>query len=205
MKEVVRRGKDTALRGVKANYAVRVGQQQSRRTENRKEQHNVAALREGIQGGNAITNWFQKQPLMHERTSAVGASIAKSQSVSVEVEESSEEEVSLPPSTRASTCVPSPVGSQSSETGSGHDIAQSSADERVAGNNLPDAGETVAGLVDCDDEQSECPQVPEKGLFEPPPSIAAARSALEAIKLVLKPYRDTRAGYKDPHLNLMMR
>ena len=88
--------------------------------------------------------------------------------------------------------MPSPVGSQSSETKSGHDIAQSSTDEQVAGKNLPDAGETVAGLVDCDDKQSECPQVPEKGLFKPPPSIAAARSALEAIKLVLKPQQGYR-------------
>jgi hypothetical protein len=66
------------------------------------------------------------------------------------------------------------------------------------GDNLPEVDETTAGRVDCDDEQSDCPQVPEKGIFEAPPSIDAARLALEAIKLVLKPHRDTGAGYKDP-------
>ena len=37
MKEVVKRGKDVALRGIKANYAVKVGQKQSRHTETWKE------------------------------------------------------------------------------------------------------------------------------------------------------------------------
>jgi len=215
MKEVVKRGRDAALRGIKGNYAVKVGQQQSRRRENEKKQSKVAALREGIQGGNQITNWFQKKPRARKHDSMIGVSVAQSlaaRSMIMEGEKNSEEEGehSLPPSTqastRASTQVPSPIGSISSENGSEHDITQlSSVEEQVAGDNLPEVDETIAGLVDCDDEQSDCLQVPEKGVFEPPPSVDAARSALEAIKLVLKPRRDTGAGYKDPHIDLLMR
>jgi hypothetical protein len=50
----------------------------------------------------------------------------------------------------------------------------SSVDEQVVGDNFPEVDKTIAGLVDCDDEQSDCLQVPENGIFEAPPSIAAA-------------------------------
>ena len=109
MKEVVKRGRDAALRGIKGNYAVKVGQQQSRRRENEKKQSKVAALWEGIQGGNQITNWFQKKPPAHEHDSTIGASVAQllaARSMVTEVAESSEEEEdepSLPPSTQVST------------------------------------------------------------------------------------------------------
>jgi hypothetical protein len=53
---------------------------------------------------------------------------------------------------------------------------------------------TVVNIVDCNDEQSNCPQVPEKGLFEPPLSMDAAQLALAPIKLVLKPHRDMSTG-----------
>jgi primosomal protein N' len=129
MKEVLKRGRDAALRGVKGNYAVKVGQRQSRWTENEKKQRKVAALREGIRGGNQITNWFQKKPPAHEHDLMIGASIsqslvARSVVTEPEVENSSEEEPSLPPSTQASTQAPSPIGSLSSENGSKRDITQ---------------------------------------------------------------------------------
>jgi hypothetical protein len=80
----------------------------------------------------------------------------------------------------------------------------SSVDEHVVGDNLPEVDETNTGLVHCNDEQPDCPQVPEKRIFKALPSIDAARSALEAIKLVLKPHRDMGAGYKDPQIDLLM-
>jgi hypothetical protein len=185
----------------KANYAMKVGQKQSRCTETWKEQSKVMALREGIQGGNQITNWFQKKPPTDEHDSMIDASTAQS----VAAQSSAMDEPSLPPSTQASTRAASPVVSQlSSENGSEHDIMQSSSvEERIAGN-VTETVESVTGAVNCDDEQSNCPQAPEKGFFERPPSIDAAKLALAAIKLVLKPHRDTGAGYKDPQIDLLM-
>jgi hypothetical protein len=157
MKEVVKRGKDVALRGIKANYAVKVGQKQSRHTETWKEQSKVMALHEGIQGGNQITNWFQKKPPTDEHDS-IDASVAQSvaaQSSATDVEESPEEEdePSLPPSTQALTRAASPVASQlSSENGSKHDIMQlSSVEEQIVGN-MTETVQSVTGTVNCDDK-----------------------------------------------------
>ena len=213
MEEIVKRGKDAAVKGLKATYAVKVGQGQSRRTENRKKQISVAALREGIQGNNQITNWFQKKPPAHERNTTIDSSsvsVYRALSTSVETEsgESSPEEdelVSLPPSTRASTRAPSPIGSFNSGNGPKPDIMRTPSFEQVAPESQPDMDETITSIVDYDDEQSDRLQVPEKGLFEPPPSIDAARLALAAIKLVLKPHRNIGAGYKDPRIDLLMR
>ena len=57
--------------------------------------------------------------------------------------------------------------------------------------------------LEADDEQP--PAVPcEPGNFLPPPSIESAKSALADIKNLLKPPRDTGAGYKDPNLDLVL-
>ena len=143
----------------------------------------MAALHEGIWGGNQITSWFQKKLPAHEHDAMInsgGTSIYQAlatQSVATESEESSPEEdelVSLPPLTQALTQAPSAIGSFNSENGPKPDIMQTLSFKQVAPDSWPDMDETIANIVDCDDEQSDCPQVPEKGLFKPPPSIDAA-------------------------------
>jgi hypothetical protein len=59
-------------------------------------------------------------------------------------------------------------------------------------------------LVDCDEEQSDFPQVPEAGIFLPSPSIEDAQAALTAIKLILKPPRASGIGTKDPQIDLLL-
>jgi hypothetical protein len=61
LQEFIRRGSSAAMRGAKATYAVKIGQQQSRHTENRNKQKLLEAHREGIEGGNKITRWFHKK------------------------------------------------------------------------------------------------------------------------------------------------
>jgi hypothetical protein len=70
---------------------------------------------------------------------------------------------------------------------------------------MADIPPAIASEVDRDEEQSDCPQAPERGLFEPPPSLELARSALAGIKIVLNPPRNTRAGHKDPGFDLLLR
>ena len=62
IQEVVKRSGDTAIRGMKATYAVKLGQTQSKRTMNRHRQAKFVAERnlEGVQGHNKITKWFRR-------------------------------------------------------------------------------------------------------------------------------------------------
>jgi hypothetical protein len=111
--EVVKRSRDTAVRGLKATYAVKLGQTQSKRTINRHKQAKVVARREGIQGGNAITKWFRRQSETQDKSLRSRSGKSDSRSLAAEsirsdlaMEEEEEEEESgsedeplMPPST----------------------------------------------------------------------------------------------------------
>ena len=216
LQEFIRRGSSAAMRGAKATYAVKIGQRQSRHTENWNKQKLLEAHHEGIEGGNKITRWFHKKsapghepPAGHDNASTSQSAIYNS-TMATEVEESSltDDKIPLlPPSTQ----VPSSVASSISESGSLFDITQSlpefalpDSQDQDKLTNSDEIDETITNLVNCDDAQSDPSQAPEKGPFEPPPTIDVARLALADIKLVLKPNRDTGAGYKDPGIDLLM-
>ena len=218
MQEFIKRGSGAAVRGVKGTYAVKVGQLRSKQSQNWDKQKELQALREGVEGGNQLTRWFHKKsPLGHEPpASLIGASTSQSvlydSTLSTDADESSSDGGSVPPSLPPSTRAPSPVASLISQSESEFDITQSLPEpalpyigERVEPTSLQDIDQTIASLVDCDEEQFELPQAPEKGLFEPPPTIDVAKLALADIKRVLKPHRDTGAGYKDPKIDLLLR
>jgi hypothetical protein len=218
IQEVVKRSRDAAMKGLKATYAVKLGQTQSKRTINRHKQANVAAQREGIQGGNEITKWFRRQSETQDKSlrSRSGKSNGRSLSaesirgdLAMEEEEDeleSEDEPSMPPSTRA----PSPSLSETSNNGDEFTDRlrknhAADSEERFEPTSMVDIPPAVASEVDRDEEQSDRPQAPERGLFEPPPSLESARSALAGIKLVLNPPQDTGVGHKDPGYDLLLR
>ena len=61
-----------------------------------------------------------------------------------------------------------------------------------------------ANVADEDDERLAPSQVPERGMFDLAPNIEAVQLVLAYIKLVLKPWRDTGAGYKDLKIDLIL-
>ena len=61
MQEVVQRGESAVAKGIKATYAVKVGQKQSGRSERREKRKKQTEYEEGLRGGNQLENWFKKQ------------------------------------------------------------------------------------------------------------------------------------------------
>ena len=134
----------------------------------------------------------------HGESTSGGLSTRNSQSMAMESEESeSTDEIeesedggdtpALPPTTRT----PSIVSSSASNSPSEDESFDHTADPIKPGFEPINLSE-IDKIVNIDDEQSNCPQVPENGAFDDPPSIEDAQSALDAIKLVLKkPKQDT--------------
>jgi len=174
IQEVVKRSRDAAMRGLKATYAVKLGQTQSKRTINRHKRANAAARREGIQGGNEITKWFRRQSETQDKLLRSRSGKSNGRSLSAELirgdlameeeeeELESEDEPSMPPSTRA----PSPSLSETSNNGdefTDHLRENHAADseEQFEPTSMADIPPAVASEVDRDEEQSDCPQAPE--------------------------------------------
>src|SRR5882724_9484229 len=65
MEESIKRGSNGSA---KASYAVKIGQKQTRRTENHHTQQKRNALEEVQQGGNLITKWYQPKGGPHTIT-----------------------------------------------------------------------------------------------------------------------------------------
>ena len=230
MQEVVQRGKSAVAKGIKATYAVKVGQKQSGRNERRGKSKKQTEYEEGLQGGNQLENWFKKltevEADVAENGSDEDITAGSSRSQAIELQEESEESeydnetVTLPPLTR----VPSPailIGGEV-EPEPEHAITGSlSHGQEFSANVQPlsDLSETELpntavpnialrapeDVINCDEEQSKNPQTPEVGVFEPPPSVKDAHAALKAIKLVLKPHHECGIGFKDSQIDLLLR
>lgn len=226
MQNVVQRGKSAVAKGMKATYAVKVGQKQSGRSERREKRRKVTEYEEGLQGGNQLENWFKKRTGVNadvaeygrDEDITTGSSRLRAIKLREESESDSESEhddetsATLPPSTRA----PSPAISSGEELelepepaiNSSHDreyVANVQPSSDLLSPAVPNVASRAPEDVDCDEEQSENPQAPEIGVFEPPPSVADALAALKAIKLVLKPRRECGIGSKDPRIDLLLR
>ena len=110
MQEVVQRGKGTAARGMKATYAVKVGQRQSGRSERRKKKKKQAEYEEGVVRGFQLQNWFKKwtevKANVVENGSNEELTAGSSRSRAIKLHEESEESehdnemATLPPSMR---------------------------------------------------------------------------------------------------------
>ena len=224
MQKVVQRGKSAVAKGMKATYAVKVGQKQSGRSERRAKRRKVTEYEEGLQGGNQLENWFKKRTGVNAdvaeyrrdedittRSSRLRAIELREESESDSKSEHDDETATLAPSTRA----PSPAISSGEELESEPEPAIDSSHDRGYVANVqpssdlpspavPNVASRAPEDVDCDEEQSENPQALEIGVFEPPPSVADALAALKAIKLVLKPRRECGIGSKDPRIDLLL-
>jgi len=226
MQEVVQRGESAVAKGIKATYAVKVGQKQSGRSERREKRKKQTEYEEGLQGGNQLENWFKKRTgvkadaVEDRRDEDIATGSSRSQAIELREESESEPEhddetATLPPSTRAVSPAISSGGEVESESepaiDPSHDResvtnAQPSSD-LLSPAAIPDIVSRRApeDVIDCDEEQSENPQAPEIGISEPPPSLEDALAALKAIKLVLKPRRECGIGSKDPRIDLLLR
>ncbi|KIM89853.1 hypothetical protein PILCRDRAFT_84701 [Piloderma croceum F 1598] len=111
MQKVIQRGKSAVAKGIKATYAVKVGQKQSGRSERREKSKKQTEYEEGLRGGNQLENWFKKQTEVEadvvENGSDEDITAGSSRSQAIKLQEASEESkhddetATLPPSTRA--------------------------------------------------------------------------------------------------------
>ena len=127
MQEVVQRGKSAVAKGIKATYAVKVGQKQSGRSERREKRKKQTEYEEGLQGGNQLENWFKKRTgvkadaVEDRRDEDIATGSSRSQAIELREESESESEhddetATLPPSTRAVSPAISSGGEVESES-----------------------------------------------------------------------------------------
>jgi hypothetical protein len=224
MQEIVLRGKSAVAKGIKATYAVKVGQKQLGRSERREKRKKQTEYEEGLRGGNQLENWFKKRTGVKADVTEDGrdkdTTTGSSRSQAIELQEESESEhddetATLPPSTRAPSLAISSGGEVESGESESEPAIDPSHDRESVTNVQPSSNlsspavpnimsQAPEDIIDCNEEQSENPQAPEIGIFEPPPSVEDALAALKAIKLILKPRRECGIGSKDPQIDLLL-
>ncbi|KAF8226683.1 hypothetical protein L208DRAFT_1380124 [Tricholoma matsutake] len=96
LKEIVKQGKDAARRGIKATYAVKIGQKQSMCTQNRKAQVVQDTLNAAPCNGQGLDQWLKQVHNLNkeggDQSSGVVGEQLHSMAIFEEEEESSEEE-----------------------------------------------------------------------------------------------------------------
>ena len=229
LKEIVKWGKDAARRGIKATYAVKIGQKQSTCTQNRKAQVVRDTLNVAPCNGRGLDQWLKHvhNPNKEggDQSSGVVGEQPRSAVIFEEEEESSKEESAVGSDKEEEDEESSEDGDEefggreyesSDNNPSNKSCRNSPEPAHIQSQSNPSSSIqppihqpsiTFAPEPLCEPvpDLEQLPIVPlEPELKFLPSSLEAVKKAHKDISLLLKPSRRMGAGYKDPELDLVL-